>query len=280
MGIYGVADLIKSLLRTSAEFLVTADQYEQLQQITELFNSSPPDSNFSAEQLTTFFVNSIFSTQRTAKRKLLLSIFEFLRLVILNEEESKMGSNNLAIIFGGILFESSSTLDYKVFMTQNKQQGKVLRIILDLFTRNHEYFAEKAAVPTDYFALNSSKIQNQYILKGEPFTQFYQQEEIIYGIFHSKFHTLSPDALLTGFSTDSPIKSRASHSLLVVDAKTTSDFRPTKRKSLRKRLSVRKSLTFRPGNIFAGKSSKTEMVAMFDDLRSSPTRPCSHTRPE
>lgn len=189
------------MLRSLPRPLVSHGRYKLLLNILDIIKSTPPEP-YTATEMASLFVNAVFCSLNVEFQNILVEILDFLCLVIKNEEKSKMGARNIAIIFGGIIFEPPATLDYATFMSENALQGQVVELILTCFIRYRNIFTCTGDKPKNYYSLNSRKLQSQYILRGEIFIAFLTVEDRVYGLFRGQIHIVQKDRLDTDFSPD------------------------------------------------------------------------------
>ena len=104
IGTYACADLFKSILRKRIKPLING---ACLAGINTAKNLQCEDSSKMAhtpgEQVALFLNSTIVSSLSRNDDQLARSLFDFLRLVILHEEDSKMGIHNVSRIFSMLL---------------------------------------------------------------------------------------------------------------------------------------------------------------------------------
>jgi len=237
LGVFGVADLIKTLLDKGKNSLIDGIRFMQLSMLSEVIQSPINHEDRTAAEFAPLFINSVLSSLPKSNYRLLIKLLNFLTLVITHEEESLMGLQNVSTLFGSILFEAPTTIDYVEYVAQTSKQAKILENIFTCLLREPKMFQEEDSVPLSHlYASESTKLQNQYILKGEEYLKFYETKSAVYGLFHETILPVTPEEAQKYFTDQPQLSDRTKKPIAP-------PVRSSKRKSsgLRSRLSFRKS---------------------------------------
>lgn len=215
------------------------------------------------------FCDAVFSSLSEGSRNVCMSILQFLRLVVNNEKKSKMGAKNVAIIFGTIVFEAPQTLDYTLFMEENALQARVFELMLTCYILYPNSFGgiDNTTI-SHYYAKSTTKVVDCYFLRGEELIVFYndEDEDHIFGLFQKNIVMVTAEELEKSF-TDTKIEHASAIRMAGDPDLSGPAMRASKKKSFRKRISTRKSVSISHARAASKPSDKAEMMEMLDKLR-------------
>lgn len=192
IGTYACADLFKSILRKRVKPLINEVCLAGINTAKNLqCENSSKMPHTPGEQVALFLNSTIVSSLSRNDDQLARSLFDFLRLVILHEEDSKMGIHNVSRIFSMLLFDAPITNDPLVFVKETEKSTELLEFMLASYVENRDMFGNQSGVIEPFEALCTIDQSPVCILRGETVHYFYSTKE--YAYLQTSIHVVRVD---------------------------------------------------------------------------------------
>jgi len=203
IGTYACADLLKTILRKRAEPLITPACLQGFNTARELQVSESWDLPHTPDEQVSLFLNSTFSLLPRQDSRLVRGVCEFLRLVVLYEEDSKMGLGNVSRIFSMLFFGTPTTTDPLMFVKESEQRTELLEFLLRLYSEQEDMFENSTPTIERLVAKSTIKQKPVCILRGETVNYFFSTDEYAYVQTSVHIFQVNLDTLHTSFKPES-----------------------------------------------------------------------------
>jgi len=198
MNVYDVADLLKLVLRSLSDPLITSACLRHIRRGLELHENL--NGTIPHRECLGWYINSVLHSLTPNRYKLTKRIFSFLRKVISNEETTKMGRNPLSTIFGPILLAPKDTEGGALFFSENQKRVKALDFVLQLYQEHPRIFRRKIDSPRNLFSTDTFQVHQKLFVKGERISVFYWGDEVVLALVKLQIFELPVDLLHSSFS--------------------------------------------------------------------------------